>query len=135
MVSFICSIYDPKSVLFAAVLTLATTLGLTLHAMTTKKDYTVYGAMLSGAITSLLVISLLNMFLGIGFLNFIKSIAFSFIYLALLVFDTQSIMGGRKKEISLDDYIMGAMTLYMDIVSIFLKILELMGEKKKKRDD
>lgn len=39
LVSMICTIYDEWSVLMCGVITLAVTLGLTLHALTTKKDY------------------------------------------------------------------------------------------------
>ena len=39
LVSFICTMYETKSVLFCGALTLGVTLGLTIHAMTTTKDY------------------------------------------------------------------------------------------------
>jgi FtsH-binding integral membrane protein len=42
MVSLICGMYTPESVLLSAVATLSATLGLTYHAMTTEEDYTSY---------------------------------------------------------------------------------------------
>ena len=42
------------------------------------------------------------------------------------------IMGGGKKQLSLDNYAMGAAIIYMDIISLFLKILQILGDKKKK---
>jgi FtsH-binding integral membrane protein len=37
-----------------------------------------------------------------------------------LVFDTQMIVGGKRFELSLDDYTIGALILYLDIIQIFL---------------
>lgn len=41
LVSFICTLYEPSSVLACGIITLAITTGLTIHAMTTTKDYSV----------------------------------------------------------------------------------------------
>lgn len=39
-------------------------------------------------------------------------------------------LGGRHKSLSLDDYVLGAILIYMDIISLFLKILQIIGKKK-----
>ena len=54
------------------------------------------------------------------------------IYCIYLLVDTQLILGGKKHQLSLDNYVMGAMILYVDIIGLFLKILQLLGDKKKK---
>jgi FtsH-binding integral membrane protein len=38
------------------------------------------------------------------------------IYSLYLIIDTQLILGGKKKELSLDNYILGATMLYVDII-------------------
>ncbi|CDS42755.1 NMDA receptor glutamate binding chain [Echinococcus multilocularis] len=53
----------------------------------------------------------------------IAAVVFS-IYLA---FDTQMIMGGRKYELSPEEYIYGAMQLYCDVVNLFIIFLSLFG--------
>ncbi|EUB58688.1 Fas apoptotic inhibitory molecule [Echinococcus granulosus] len=53
----------------------------------------------------------------------IAAVVFS-IYLA---FDTQMIMGGRKYELSPEEYIYGAMQLYCDVVNLFMIFLSLFG--------
>lgn len=55
---------------------------------------------------------------------------FTFIYSAYILIDTQLILGGKNKELSLDDYILGSVILYTDIISLFLKILQILGKKK-----
>lgn len=44
-----------------------------------------------------------------------------------LVIDTQLIFGGGRYSLSMDDYVAGALILYIDIVQIFLYILQLLG--------
>lgn len=41
-------------------------------------------------------------------------------------------MGGKNRELTLDNYVMGSMILYVDIIGLFLKLLQLLGDKKKK---
>ena len=48
-------------------------------------------------------------------------------YGLFLIYDTQLIAGGRKYELSLDDYVIGALILYVDIIVIFLELLKLFG--------
>ena len=54
------------------------------------------------------------------------------IYSVYILIDTQLVLGGKNKELTLDNYVLGAMILYVDIIQLFLKILQLLGEKKKK---
>ena len=46
-----------------------------------------------------------------------------------LIVDTQMIMGGKGIELSVDDYVLASMLLYIDIVQIFLYLLRLLGNK------
>ena len=58
------------------------------------------------------------------------SLAFAMLYSFYLIIDTQLIMGGRKKEFRSDQYIMGAVMLYTDIVQLFITLLHLIGEQR-----
>ena len=130
LVGFICIEYEPMTVLQAAIMTTALVFTLTAYAFTTKTDFTVY----TGIMLCFLVCLLL---FGI-FLMFFHSELLRTIYLALgvlcfgiyLIIDTQMIMGGHHHQIELDDYIMGALTLYLDIINLFIKILELLAKAK-----
>jgi FtsH-binding integral membrane protein len=46
-----------------------------------------------------------------------------------LIIDTQMILGGKTVEIAVDEYFLAAMLLYIDIIQIFLYILQLLGNK------
>ena len=54
----------------------------------------------------------------------------SIIMSLFIVHDTQLIVGGKHRKAQLDtkDYVMGAMTLYLDIANLFLMLLRLFGE-------
>jgi FtsH-binding integral membrane protein len=55
---------------------------------------------------------------------------FSAIYSVYILIDTQLILGGKNKELTMDDYILGSVILYTDIISLFIKILQILGKKK-----
>lgn len=57
-------------------------------------------------------------------------IGFGAIYSLYLIIDTQLILGGRNKELTLDNYVLGAIMLYMDIIGLFLEILKLLGKQR-----
>lgn len=46
-----------------------------------------------------------------------------------MVYDVQLIMGGRKYELSEEEYVFGALILYVDIINILLILLYLFGGK------
>jgi len=58
------------------------------------------------------------------------AILMSIVYSIYLIIDTQLILGGKHKSLSLDDYVLGAVLIYIDIISLFLKILQILGKKK-----
>jgi len=43
------------------------------------------------------------------------------------VIDTQLIIGGKRLQLSMDEYVVGALLLYIDIIQIFLYILMILG--------
>lgn len=50
----------------------------------------------------------------------------AFVFSILLVYHTQLIIGGNHKlAISPEEYVFAALTLYMDIISMFLRILRI----------
>ena len=56
-----------------------------------------------------------------------------------MIYDVQLICGGKRGEISIDEYVVGSLMIYLDIIRIFLKILQILeklssDDKKKKKD-
>ena len=53
------------------------------------------------------------------------------VYGLYLVYDTQLIAGGKSHSLSYDDYIVGTLLLYIDVMMLFLELLRLFGSKGK----
>ena len=113
----------------AAFLTAAVTIGITVYAITTKTDYTLCGPLLFIIGFVFAAFSLLAFMFGpetrLIFATF-GVILFSF----YLLVDTQMIIGGQNKryQIDMDSYVLAAVVLYLDIINIFLYILEIIGK-------
>ena len=43
-----------------------------------------------------------------------------------LIYDIQLIVGGKRYQLEIDDYIIGALALYIDIIRIFIEILRIL---------
>ncbi len=54
------------------------------------------------------------------------------LYSYYLVYDTQLIMGGNFYQLEIDDYVIGAIIIYMDIIILFIRILRILAILKKK---
>mmetsp|Transcript_12541 Transcript_12541/g.9108 ORF Transcript_12541/g.9108 Transcript_12541/m.9108 type:complete len:150 (+) Transcript_12541:364-813(+) len=122
-VMYICAaIGDGSLVATAAFLTAGIVLALTIYAVTTKRDFTLCGGFIAIMSAAFLMVVIVGFFFGPSFHLFICVLGV-IIFGLYLVYDTQSICGGRNEEIKTDDYIIAAMTLYLDIINIFIYIL------------
>ena len=127
IVSFIASRYDRDTVLIAASLTAAMTIGLTLYAIFTKTDFTTCGGILMVCCVCLIFGGILSIFFHNKWLRLILAILGVILFGIYLVYDTQLVIGKNKNKYSIDDYIMAAMNLYIDIIQIFLYLLQIVG--------
>ena len=126
LVSAICGITKPELVLMATVMTCGVVLALTYYAYTTKTDFTVMGSMI-------FVISIVMIMFGIfawlaqnKIIHIIYSCLGVVAFSIYLVYDTQLIVGNHENKFDIDDYIVGALMLYLDIINLFLHILSLL---------
>jgi FtsH-binding integral membrane protein len=118
----------------AAFSTAAITVAISVYAWTTKSDFTICGPFMLILGFTLCTTTLFILIFGLTTGNYrvahmiicgIAVMLFSF----YLIYDTQLIMGGKRYEIDIDDYILGAIILYTDIITIFLYLLKLFGGK------
>ena len=126
LVSISCLYTSPKLVLMAGLLTLAVTLGLTVYAMTTKNDFSIMTSGIFVLLISFTFLGIINCFTNIQALQNLGMVLGVIVYGFYLIFDTQMIIGGKRCNISIDDYILASMMLYIDIISLFIKILEIL---------
>jgi len=127
-VSIICTFYPVDLVLMALALTAAVTVALTVYACTTKTDFTYLGGMLFTLAVCALVAAIFGIFFRSRMMDLLISILIVCIYSLYLIYDTQLIIGGDHQfKVSLDDYIVGALIIYVDIIILFLRILRILA--------
>lgn len=134
MITWIGAQYDKQAVLMAAVYTSVITIVLSLYACFTKADFTklcgrwtIFALLL--IITIQLTLSIITMVIWEANGTYVPLVAgfCVILYGLFLIIDTQLIVGGKRHELSLDDYIIGALILYIDIIMIFLELLKIFG--------
>ena len=131
-ISFITIQYNLLSIILALGITSACAIGLTFYALTTKKDFTIYGGVLCAALFMFIFGGIIAYFIGLNSDNIILSIIGGIIFSVYLVFDTQLISGNFGKKYSIDDYMIAAINIYLDLINLFIYILKIVGKKYKK---
>jgi FtsH-binding integral membrane protein len=127
MASCITAYAPPQTVLIAAILTAVVVVALTIYAFTTKTDFTVLGGILFVAVMLLFVAGILAIFIRNKILDIVISSLACLVYGVYLIFDTQLVVGKHENALSLDDYIQGALQLYIDILRLFIEILRILA--------
>ena len=122
-----CSFFETSDVIAAGLLTIAATVGLTVYAIRTKEDFTFCGGFLFSFVFLLVFSGCFYFWVGLTALWLLIGIM---IYSLYIVYDTQLIMGQLGLKYNIDDYCLAALNLYIDIIYLFLKILQLIGGRK-----
>jgi FtsH-binding integral membrane protein len=81
---------------------------------------------------AMLPLMLIGFFVYSSYMNTVYCCLGLLLYSLFLIIDTQMIVGGKSMngyECDLDDYVTGAMMLYLDIIMIFVYLLKLLGSK------
>ena len=109
----------------AAVLTLGAFAVLSLYAVFSRRDFSAWGSFFSVGLWVLLATMLLNLFFQSTLASLWISAGVLFVFSGLLVFDTWRII--RSGAFGEDDYIAAAVKIYLDLLNMFLAILNLLG--------
>jgi len=107
---------------------------LSLYGYTTRRSLDALGSFLLMGLFGIIIASLVNLFLASSALQWIISVVGVGVFAGLTAWDTQKIkefydplddgtVAGRKA-------IMGALSLYLDFINIFLSLLQLMGDRR-----
>ncbi len=111
--------------------------GLSLWGYTTKKDISAWGSFLIMGVIGLIVASIVNIFLGSPALMFAISAIGVLIFAGLTAYDTQKIKTDYIAHAQHADSewlgksaIMGALSLYLDFINMFMFMLHLFGNRE-----
>ena len=127
-VGFICTQYSNQVVLLAGLMTAAMTIGLTIYAFTTKKDFTTMGGVLFACLLGLILFGIACVFSRSRIINIIYCSCGVVLFGIYLIYDVQLLTGDKERSIDMDDYIYGAVVIYLDIINIFIYLLRILGK-------
>ncbi|MDD4990608.1 MAG: Bax inhibitor-1/YccA family protein [Paludibacter sp.] len=101
----------------------------------TKKDLTKLGSILIMALMGLIIASVVNIFLNSEMLYWISSYAGVLIFVGLIAYDTQklkklNVIGNEGTDEDKKEAIIGALTLYLDFINLFLYLLRIFGKRR-----
>lgn len=96
----------------------------------TKKDLSSMGQMLFVGLIAIIIASIINIFIGSTVMQMVISAIAIIIFLGLTAYDTQQIREMVTYDTDHGVEIMGALTLYLDFINLFLSLLQLFGDKK-----
>ena len=110
-------------------MTLAIVIGLTVYAIFTPTDFTVKWGIIVVICVAMLMLGIFSLFVWSPFLTNLYCSLGVILFGIYLVIDTQLIIGRSSLGLSMDDHVIGALILYIDIIQIFLYILQLLSKK------
>lgn len=129
--------YTPGSILSAFISTCVIFVVMAIYGYTTKSDVTKTGGILLVSLITALIVGLVNVWLNNGILNTVISVACIIIFSGFVAYDTKQIKRQIMVELELRNYgcfrrieIIGAFSLYLDFVNLFINILNLTGKSK-----
>ena len=109
---------------------------LAIYGYTTKEDLSNYGGYLKTSLLTLLIVSVLNIFLKAPMLYWIVSIGGVVVFSALTVYDVNKIkqlayrISDGDPEMVEKLGIIGALELYLDFINIFLYLLRIFSKRR-----
>lgn len=133
--SFIFLVYTSGSIFITFAVTSLTFGLMALLGYTTKTDLSKFGSFLMMALFGIIIASLVNFFMKSETLDYIISIIGVLVFTGLTAYDVQKLKRiGANVEIGTESTrkatIMGAMTLYLDFINLFLFLLRFLGDRK-----
>jgi len=108
--------------------------GMSLYGYTTRQDLSAFGSFLIMGLIGIVIASLVNIFMASSALQFAISVVGILVFTGLTAYDTQRLKelyysgqsGGDINKLA----VMGALTLYLDFINIFISLLHLFGDRR-----
>lgn len=132
------AMYGTDVVVMAMLSTFGICAGLGVYAMTTSNNHLSLFPILSSGLTCLVFMVIVNIFIGAEILHTVELYMGTVIFLGYIIFDVQYFLRYRAKEVAYDQsdlHIMAAIIIYMDVINIFVRLLEIYARLQKKDDD
>ena len=129
-------VYAPVVIFYAFLVTLVIFVVTAIYGYTTQEDLSSYRRFFLVALISLIILSVINIFLKVGILEWIITIAGVVIFTGLIAYDVNRIknisyqLADGDNEVMEKLGIIGALNLYLDFINLFIYILRIFGRRK-----
>lgn len=132
--SSIFLVYSLPSITTAFFISAAMFGGMSLFGIVTKRDLSKIGSICGMALWGVIIASLVNMFLRSSGMSWIISFVTVIVFTGLTAYDTQKLKNMATGEEGTDMYVkyslIGALSLYLDFINMFLAILRIFGRSR-----
>lgn len=105
--------------------------------MTTKRDLTSVGGFMTMGLIGIIIASVVNIFIRSSAMDMIISYIGVIVFVGLTAYDTQKLKHmaidqpeGLDSSVIKKGTILGALTLYLDFINLFLMLLRILGNRK-----
>ena len=126
-------VYTGGSIARVFFITAATFAAMSLYGYTTKRDLSKFGSFLMMGLIGIVIAGLVNIFLQSTMMQFVISVVGVLVFVGLTAYDTQRIKeefyGLQGGEIAQKSAVMGALSLYLNFINLFMMLLSLFGNK------
>jgi len=129
-------VFTGESIARVFFITAATFGAVSLYGYTTKRDLTGMGSFLFMCLIGIGIASLVNIFIGSSAIQFAVSVIGVLVFTGLTAWDTQRLkneyLGGLQMggELVAKVAIMGALSLYLNFINLFMMLLKLFGNQR-----
>lgn len=131
--SFIFWIYSMNSIFVTFAITAGMFGAMAIAGYTTKMDLTKFGSILMMAVVGIIIALVVNMFMKSSQLDYVISFIGVLVFTGLTAYDVQKLKrignGAYGAEDTRKLTILGALTLYLDFINLFLFLLRFFGRK------
>ena len=126
--------YTGASMARVFLITAATFGVMSLYGYTTKRDLTSWGAFLRMGLWGVIIAVVVNFFMQSAALDYALSFVIVALFVGLTAYDTQKIrqiyMSYDSEDIQGRKVVVGALSLYLDFINLFMALLRIMGDRR-----
>ena len=128
-------VYTSTSIASAFFIASGTFGAMSIYGFVTKRDLTGWGSFLFMGLIGIIIASVVNWFLQSAMMHYVIGYVGVLVFVGLTAYDTQKIKrigeaGFADSESRHKAGIIGALTLYLDFINLFLMLLRVMGDRR-----
>ncbi len=134
--SFIFIVYTSSSITSTLFICAATFIACSVYGMTTKRDLTSLGGFMAMGLIGIIIASVVNIFIRSTGMSMIISYIGVLVFVGLTAYDTQKLKtmalsqpDGLDAGVLRKGAILGALSLYLDFINLFLMLLRILGNR------